>query len=82
MRSDPPVRQLDQPRVPAQPRSSSQVRRFALLWALATAGVLVAILVTSVATGVYRSHASDRASAGDHAQAAATALALSEAWER
>ncbi len=74
MRSDPPVRQLDQPRVPAQPRISSQVRRFALLWALATAGVLVAIAATSVATGVYRSHASDRASAGDRAQAAATAL--------
>lgn len=74
MRSDPPVRQLDQPRVPAQPRTSSQVRRFALLWALATAGVIVAITATSVATATYRSDASRRAAAADRAQAAATAL--------
>jgi diguanylate cyclase (GGDEF)-like protein len=74
MRSDPPVRQLDQPRVPAEPRISSQVRRFALLWALAAAGVIIAIVCTSVATSVYRSDASGRARAGHHAQAAATAL--------
>jgi diguanylate cyclase (GGDEF)-like protein len=60
--------------VPAQPRTSSQVRRFALLWAIATAGVIVAISCTSVATAIYRSSASHRAAAGDHAQAAATAL--------
>ena len=74
MRSDSPVRQLDQPRVPAQPRIANQVRRFALLWAVATAGIIVAIVATSVATGIYRSDASHRATAGDHAQAAATAL--------
>jgi diguanylate cyclase (GGDEF)-like protein len=45
-----------------------------LLWALATASVLIAIACTSVATSVYRSDASHRAAAGDHAQAAATAL--------
>ena len=45
-----------------------------MLWALATAGVIVAIACTSVATSVYRTDASDRARAGDHAQAAATAL--------
>src|SRR4249919_4231600 len=74
MRSDPPVRQLDQPHVPAQPRIANQVRRFALLWAVATAGVIVAIAATSVATAVYRADATHRATAGDHAQAAATAL--------
>jgi diguanylate cyclase (GGDEF)-like protein len=74
MRSNPPVRQLDEPRLPAHPRTSSQVRRFALLWALATAGVIIAIVVTSVTTGMYRSDASDEATASDHAQAAATAL--------
>jgi hypothetical protein len=45
-----------------------------MLWALATAGVIVAIACTSVATSVYRMDASDRARADDHAQAAATAL--------
>src|SRR5439155_539642 len=58
----------------AQPRIANQVRRFALLWAVATAGVIVALVATSVATAVYRSDAADRATAGDHAQAAATAL--------
>src|SRR5947207_15022807 len=74
MRSDPPVRQLDQPRMPVQRRIANQVRRFALLWAAATAGIIVAIVATSLATAMYRSDASDRASAGGHAQAAATAL--------
>ncbi|HET7170807.1 MAG TPA: GGDEF domain-containing protein [Gaiellales bacterium] len=74
MRSDPPVRQLDQPRLPVPARTSHQVRRFAVLWALATAGVLAAIVGTSVAAGSYRSDASDRATAADSAQAAATAL--------
>ncbi len=74
MRSDPPVRQLDQPRLPVPPRTSHQVRRFALLWALATAGVLVAIVATNVAAGFYRSDATDRSTTADTAQAAATAL--------
>jgi diguanylate cyclase (GGDEF)-like protein len=74
MRSDPPVRRLDQPRLPVPPRTSHQVRRFAVLWALATAGVLVVVVATSVAAGFYRSGASGRAADADTAQAAATAL--------
>jgi hypothetical protein len=74
MRSDSPVRQHDQPRLPVHPRTSIQVRRFAVLWALATAGVLTALILTSVTTGFHRSDAADRATAADSAQAAATAL--------
>jgi diguanylate cyclase (GGDEF)-like protein len=74
MRSDSPVRQLDPSRLPVPARTSHQVRRFAVLWALATAGVLAAVVATTVAAGTYRSDASDRAQRADSAQAAATAL--------
>jgi hypothetical protein len=74
MRSDPPVRQLDQPRVPAPPRTSGQVRRFAVLWALAAAGVLAVVMLTSVGADSYRSEAARRATAADTAQSAATSL--------
>jgi diguanylate cyclase (GGDEF)-like protein len=42
-----------------------------MLWGLAAAGVLVAILLTSVGAGIYRSHAAGRAAAARSAQAAA-----------
>ena len=48
-----------------------------MLWALATAGVLVALVATSVTTGFYQSDATGRAAAADAAQAAATTLVAS-----
>src|SRR5689334_13078005 len=71
MRSDPPVRQLDQPRVPAPARTSGQVRRFAVLWGLAASIALVVIILTSVGAYVYRSAADGRARAADAAEATA-----------
>jgi diguanylate cyclase (GGDEF)-like protein len=63
MRSDPPVRQLDQPRAPALLRTSGQVRRFAVLWGVAAALVLGLIIVTSVGADIYRADAAGHARA-------------------
>jgi diguanylate cyclase (GGDEF)-like protein len=71
MRSDPPVRQLDQPRVPAPARTSGQVRRFAVLWGLAASIALVVIILTSVGAYAYRSAGDGRARAADAAEATA-----------
>ena len=53
------------------PRTAGQVRRYAVLWALATAGVLVALLLTSIGAGAYRSEAAGRARTAHAAEAAA-----------
>jgi diguanylate cyclase (GGDEF)-like protein len=71
MRSDSPVRQLDQPRLPVPPRTAVQIRRYAVLWSLAAAVALVLVILTSAGADRYRSDAAGRARAAHAAEAAA-----------